>query len=97
MKSGEFEGVSRFRIFKIMPFKPPQTFALPPFRLNPSPLCARLENPAEPNRLTPRFHFLTSLRGAMGSSDVQRKLTAILCADVVGYSRLIGEIECRSG
>ena len=29
----------------------------------------------------------------MTSSDVQRKLTAILCADVVGYSRLMGENE----
>ena len=29
----------------------------------------------------------------MASSDVQRKLTAILCADVVGYSRLMGENE----
>ncbi len=26
----------------------------------------------------------------MASSDVRRKLTAILCADVVGYSRLMG-------
>ena len=26
----------------------------------------------------------------MASSNVQRKLTAILCADVVGYSRLMG-------
>ncbi len=29
----------------------------------------------------------------MTSTDVQRKLTAILCADVVGYSRLMGENE----
>ena len=29
----------------------------------------------------------------MASPDVQRKLTAILCADVVGYSRLMGENE----
>jgi TolB-like protein/Tfp pilus assembly protein PilF len=29
----------------------------------------------------------------MASSDVQRKLTAILCADVVGYSRLMGADE----
>ena len=29
----------------------------------------------------------------MSSSDVQRKLTAILCADVVGYSRLMGDDE----
>ena len=29
----------------------------------------------------------------MASSDVHRKLTAILCADVVGYSRLMGENE----
>ncbi len=29
----------------------------------------------------------------MAASDVQRKLTAILCADVVGYSRLMGENE----
>ena len=29
----------------------------------------------------------------MASSDVQRKLTAIMCADVVGYSRLMGENE----
>ena len=29
----------------------------------------------------------------MASSNVQRKLTAILCADVVGYSRLMGENE----
>ena len=28
---------------------------------------------------------------AMASSEVQRKLTAILCADVVGYSRLMGD------
>ena len=27
----------------------------------------------------------------MASSEVQRKLTAILCTDVVGYSRLMGE------
>ena len=26
----------------------------------------------------------------MAKSDVQRKLTAILCTDVVGYSRLMG-------
>jgi len=26
----------------------------------------------------------------VAKSDVQRKLTAILCADVVGYSRLMG-------
>ena len=29
----------------------------------------------------------------MTSSDVQRKLIAILCADVVGYSRLMGADE----
>ena len=29
----------------------------------------------------------------MASSEVQRKLTAILCADVKGYSRLMGEDE----
>ncbi len=29
----------------------------------------------------------------MASSNVQRKLTSILCADVVGYSRLMGENE----
>ena len=29
----------------------------------------------------------------MASSDVQRKLTAILSADVVGYSRLMGADE----
>ena len=29
----------------------------------------------------------------MASSDVQRKLTAILCADAVGYSRLMGADE----
>ena len=29
----------------------------------------------------------------MASSDVQRKLTAILCADVAGYSRLMGDDE----
>ncbi len=29
----------------------------------------------------------------MASSDVRRKLTAILCADVVGYSRPMGENE----
>ena len=29
----------------------------------------------------------------MASEDTQRKLTAILCADVVGYSRLIGDEE----
>ena len=28
---------------------------------------------------------------AMASSDVQRKLTAILVTDVVGYSRLMGD------
>ncbi len=27
----------------------------------------------------------------MASSGVQRKLTAILCTDVVGYSRLMGD------
>ena len=32
----------------------------------------------------------------MASSDVQRKLTAILCADVVGYSRLMGENEAAT-
>jgi len=31
--------------------------------------------------------------GAKASSDVQRKLTAILCADVTGYSRLMGADE----
>ena len=29
----------------------------------------------------------------MASSDVQRKLTAILVSDVVGYSRLMGDDE----
>ncbi len=29
----------------------------------------------------------------MASTDVHRKLTAILCADVVGYSRLMGANE----
>ena len=29
----------------------------------------------------------------MATSEVQRKLTAILCADVVGYSRLMGTDE----
>ena len=29
----------------------------------------------------------------MASKETQRKLTAILCADVVGYSRLMGENE----
>lgn len=29
----------------------------------------------------------------MASSDVQRKLSAILCADVTGYSRLMGADE----
>jgi len=29
----------------------------------------------------------------MASSNVQRKLTAILCADVAGYSRLMGDDE----
>ena len=42
----------------------------------------------------------------MVSKKTQRKLTAILCADVVGYSRLMGDDEeatietltaCRSG
>ena len=32
----------------------------------------------------------------MASSDVQRKLTAILCTDVVGYSRLMGENEAAT-
>ena len=32
----------------------------------------------------------------MASSDVQRKLTAILCADVVSYSRLMGENEAAT-
>ncbi len=32
----------------------------------------------------------------MSASDVKRKLTAILCADVVGYSRLIGENEAAT-
>jgi len=27
----------------------------------------------------------------MASSEVQRKLTAIFCTDVVGYSRLMGD------
>ena len=29
----------------------------------------------------------------MASKSTQRKLTAILCADVVGYSRLMGDDE----
>ena len=29
----------------------------------------------------------------MASTDSERKLTAILCADVVGYSRLMGADE----
>ena len=29
--------------------------------------------------------------GSMSESDVQRKLTAILVTDVVGYSRLMGD------
>ncbi len=29
----------------------------------------------------------------MASSDIQRKLTAILCADVAGYSRAMGADE----
>jgi len=29
----------------------------------------------------------------MASSDVQRKLTAILCTDVVGYFRLMGDAD----
>ncbi|MCZ6626724.1 MAG: adenylate/guanylate cyclase domain-containing protein, partial [SAR324 cluster bacterium] len=29
----------------------------------------------------------------MAAKDTQRKLTAILCADVVGYSRLMGDDE----
>ena len=29
----------------------------------------------------------------MAQQEIQRKLTAILCADVVGYSRLMGENE----
>ncbi|MCZ6647146.1 MAG: hypothetical protein O7B79_13010 [SAR324 cluster bacterium] len=28
-----------------------------------------------------------------GKKSTQRKLTAILCADVVGYSRLMGEMS----
>ena len=32
----------------------------------------------------------------MASSNVQRKLTAILCTDVVGYSRLMGENEAAT-
>ncbi len=32
----------------------------------------------------------------MAASDVQRKLTAILCADVAGYSRLMGEDEAAT-
>jgi len=34
--------------------------------------------------------------GAVASSDIQRKLTAILCADVVGYSRLMGDNEAAT-
>ena len=32
-------------------------------------------------------------KSSKGEKSIQRKLTAILCADVVGYSRLIGENE----
>ena len=32
-------------------------------------------------------------KGTKGKQSTQRKLTAILCADVVGYSRLMGENE----
>ena len=32
-------------------------------------------------------------KSGKGNQDTQRKLTAILCADVVGYSRLMGENE----
>ena len=32
----------------------------------------------------------------MASSDLQRKLTVILCADVVGYSGLMGENEAAT-
>ena len=32
-------------------------------------------------------------KGSKGKQGTQRKLTAILCADVVGYSRLIGADE----
>ena len=31
-----------------------------------------------------------SVRGAMVTPEVQRKLAAILCADVAGYSRMMG-------
>ena len=31
----------------------------------------------------------------MAQQDVQRKLTAILCTDVVGYSRLMGDDHNR--
>ncbi len=32
-------------------------------------------------------------KGSKGKKATQRKLTAILCADVVGYSRLMGDDE----
>ena len=31
----------------------------------------------------------------MAQQDIQRELTAILCADVVGYSRLMGADEAE--
>ncbi|MEE8397001.1 MAG: hypothetical protein V3S29_13165, partial [bacterium] len=54
-----------------------------------------LEIPAGSIRLVSLpFSFLEIPKvDAVASSDVQRKLTAILCADVVGYSRLMGENE----
>ena len=53
-----------------------------------------LLNPSNQNILIPDLpRFLMALQGgnAVPSSDVQRKLTAILCTDVVGYSRLMGD------
>ena len=61
-----------------------------------SPTVYLLKIPALFITLSPKFnHRIKALhRGAaMASSDVQRKLTAIFSADVVGYSRLMGADE----
>ena len=46
--------------------------------------------PADSSRIPPIF-FPALKVAAMPPSDVQRKLTSILCSDAAGYSRLMGE------
>src|SRR5438105_1940114 len=44
-------------------------------------------------RVTPRQERGVQARGTLGTERVERRLAAILAADVVGYSRLIGADE----